>query len=277
MLGKQWDNSKFVCVGLDGDHGKIPQCCYCRASETITIENFICHIVNATKDAVCAYKPNLAFYLAYGADGVRILETIIRFIHDEAPDVPVILDAKFADIGNTNAGYAKFAFEYLGADAVTVNPYLGAEALQPFLDWKDKGIFILGRTSNTSAGEFQDLDLGGSSISQNRFPLYKYLAQRVAKYWNKNGNCGLVVGATCPDELQEVRGLVDDMPILIPGIGAQGGDIEKTVRAGKDSCGQGMIVNSSRGIIYASNGEDFADAARRETLKLNALINQYRN
>lgn len=234
-----------------------------------TIVAFNRAIVEATKDLVCAYKLNTAFYEAYGDQGLVALHRTIVNIHANAPDVPVILDAKRADIGNTNAGYVQAAFEFLQADAITVHPYLGAEALQPFLDCANKGIFVLCRTSNPGTGEFQYLSVNGE-------PLYCFVARRVANNWNKNGNCAVVVGATYPDELREVRGLVGDMPILIPGIGAQGGDVEKTVSAGKDSRGQGMIINSSRSIIFASKGEDFAEAARRETEKLRDLINQYR-
>jgi len=226
-------------------------------------------VVKTTKDLVCAYKPNIAFYEAHGSKGLAALQQTIKDIHALAPDVPVILDAKRGDIRNTNVGYAQMAFGFLGADAITVHPYLGAEALQPFLARAEKGVIVLCRTSNPGAGEFQDLSVNGE-------PLYRFVARRVASEWNKNGNCGLVVGATYPDELREVREIAPDMPILIPGIGAQGGDVEKTVSAGKDSRGQGMIVNSSHSIIFASKGADFAEAARRETEKLRDLINQYR-
>jgi len=197
------------------------------------------------------------------------LANTIKFIHQVAPEVPVILDAKRADIGNTNKGYVQAAFEELGVDAITVHPYLGKEALQPFLNRGDKGVFVLVRTSNPGAGEFQDLQVNGE-------PLYQIVARQVATEWNKNNNCGVVVGATYPEELLLIRQVVGDMPILIPGIGAQGGDVEKTVRAGKDSRGRGMIINSSRGIIFASAESDFPLAARRETIKLKNMINQYR-
>jgi len=243
------------------------------ASVSAAITMFNKAIVGETRDFACAYKPNFAFYMAHGSDGLKALYQTIACIRIVAPTVPVILDGKFGDIGNTNAGYVKLAFEYLGADAVTVSPYLGGEALQPFLDCKDKGIFVLCRTSNPGAGEFQD--------ARSRFDacyrsLFQHVAYQVAKSWNKNGNCGLVVGATYPDELREIRELAGDMPILIPGVGAQGGDVEKTVKAGKDSRGKGMIINSSRGIIFASKTEDFATAAGREAEKLHNLINQYR-
>ena len=276
MLEAQWSRGNFVCVGLDSEFGKIPKSLqwdqFWRERQDVgnVIVEFNRAIVEATKDLVCAYKPNAAFYEAHGDEGIGALQRTIADIHAIAPDVPVILDAKRADIDNTNAGYVDAAFGFLRADAITVHPYLGAEALQPFLARAEKGVIVLCRTSNPGAGEFQDLSVNGE-------PLYRFVARRVASEWNKNGNCALVVGATYPDELREVRELVgDDMPILIPGIGAQGGDVEKTVSAGKDSRGRGMIVNSSRGIIFASKGADFAEAARRETEKLRDFINQYR-
>ena len=295
LLEARWAEGKSVCGGLDSEFCKIPESAR-RQTTGRTILNFNEAIIDATKDAVCAYKPNVAFYEAYGEGGLRALGETIDYIQKYAPDVPVILDAKFADIGNTNAGYVKFAFEYLGADAVTVNPYLGGEALQPFLDCKDKGIFVLCRTSNLGADEFQDRDVMLTDDDQVLFfgdenkkeedmereewrsylPLYQYVAYKVAREWNENNNCAVVVGATYPGELREVRRIVGDMPILIPGVGTQGGDVEKAVREGKNSRGNGIIINSSRGIIFASNGADFAEAARRETLKLHTLINQYR-
>lgn len=275
LLESQWSRGNFVCVGLDSEYEKIPESVKKKASgDAGAILDFNRAIVDATSDSVCAFKPNSAFYEALGDVGWRALQNTIGYIHEVAPQVPVILDVKRADIGNTNNGYATAAFEYFFADAVTVHPYLGAEALQPFLERADKGIFVLCRTSNPGAGEFQDLRI--SDWGYVGSPLYKHVARQVAEKWNKNGNCALVVGATYPDELREVRGLVGDMPILIPGIGAQGGDLEKTVSAGKDSRGQGMIINSSRGIIFASKGADFAEAAHRETLKLRDMINQCR-
>ena len=294
LLRAKWDEGKFVCVGLDTDITKIPECVRGGEYEADIIVDFNKAIVNATKDLVCAYKPNTAFYEAYGSAGVTALRRTIEYIHAVAPDVPVILDAKRADIGNTNAGYVDAAFGYFKADAITVHPYLGAEALQPFLDCEDKGIIVLCRTSNKGAGEFQDrrvfvdqeeydfLTQVGADVRDDAgivhiTRLFKHVAYQVSRNWNKNSNCLLVVGATYPGELQKVRSIVGGMPILIPGIGAQGGDVEKTVLAGRDSRVQGMIINSSRGIIYASNGLDFAEAARAETLKLHNLINEYRN
>ena len=285
LLEARWAEGKFVCVGLDPEWEKIPECvrhlnkgkASPRAESSATedvIYGFCRAIVDATHDIACAFKPNAAFFEAHSADGIYALDGVIRYINKIAPGVPVIYDAKRADIGNTNNGYAKDAFDMLRADAITVHPYLGSEALKPFLDRKDKGVIVLCRTSNPGAGEFQDLrvmtDPGGRSSSS----LYRIVANQVAKKWNTNGNCAIVVGATYPEELKNARHIVGDMPILIPGIGAQGGDIEKTVTAGKDSRGRGMIINSSRGIIFASKGEDFAEAARRETLKLHEAIQE---
>ena len=296
LLEARWAEGNFVCVGLDSEYDKIPLSVPRDIQGPFgTITRFNRAIVEATKDIVCAYKPNTAFYEAFGDSGMLALQRTIVDIRDIAPDVPVILDAKRGDIGNTNAGYAQMAFDYLGADAITVNPYLGAEALKPFLDRAEKGVIVLCRTSNPGAGEFQDLRV---SITRREFdnmslgqwlaplftttatlPFYQYVAYRVAARsgeWSKNNNCALVVGATYPRELEEVRRIVGAMPILIPGVGTQGGDLEKTVKAGKDSRGRGMIINSSRGIIFASSGPDFADAARRATLALRDQINQYR-
>ena len=273
MLEAKWAEGKFVCVGLDSDILKIPRAYvphskYMSAGEVQLAFNTC--IVEETKDIACCYKPNIAFYEALGKDGLHSLREIIFHINEVAPSVPVILDAKRADIGNTNEGYVQMAFDYLKADAITVHPYLGQEALEPFLKLKDKGIFVLCRTSNPGAGEFQDIQLPSGVAT----PLYQYIALRVAMFWNKNGNCALVVGATYPEELAKVRRIIGDMPILIPGIGAQGGDLEQTVKAGKDSRGRGMIINSSRGIIFASSGTDFVKAARRETEKLHNSITQ---
>src|SRR5258708_7493420 len=278
-LEARWAKGNFVCVGLDSDYSLIPDFLKTIAAQDgfrgediveRVIEDFNRQIVESTSDLACAYKPNVAFYEAYGEAGLRGLKRTIDYIKYYYPEIPVILDAKRADIGNTNSGYVKSAFDVLGADAITVNPYFGEEALRPFLDRKDKGIIVLVRTSNVGAKEFQELPLENGEL------LYERVAGNVARNWNKNGNCAVVVGATAPRELARVRQIVGDMPILIPGIGAQGGELEATVKAGKDSRNQGMIINSSRGIIFASKGEDFAEAARAATEKLHAEINQYR-
>lgn len=297
MLEEQWAKGNFISVGLDVEFNRIPVHAYrhgkdFRLSVVETIVEFNRTIVKATWDRVCAYKLNYAFYAIHGAEGITALHETILNIHTCAPDVPVILDSKWADTGNTNVAYVKASFEYLQADAVTVSPYLGPEALQPFLNRKDRGIIVLCHTSDPGADEFQDLHTLSCDpknkpegltaqewlkmLCDDSMRLYERVAHDVSTKWNKNGNCALVVGATYTKELRRVREIVGDMPILIPGIGAQGGDVEATVSAGKDSHGQGMILHSSRGIIFASSDRNFADAARRETEKLRNSINQYR-
>lgn len=233
---------------------------------------FLKAIVWATRKSAGAYKPNAAFFEALGPEGETILGMLIEYIHESAPEVPVILDSKRGDIGKTNKGYVKGAFDWKRADGITISPYLGREASQPFLDCKDKIIFVLARTSNPGAGEFQDrqvlatpaeieeLDLpkrGGS------IPLYQVVARNVATSWNVNGNCALVVGATAPTELGQIRRAVPDAFLLIPGVGAQGGTLEDAAKNGMDAEGQGFIVNQSTSVLYASSGEDFAEAANR--------------
>jgi orotidine-5'-phosphate decarboxylase len=259
-----WEQKKFLCVGLDLDLKKIPESV--RSADMYhTLLDFNKAIIDATKTIVCAYKPNSAFYEAHTDAGWRALRDTIAYIHTVAPEVAVILDAKRADIGNTNNGYVASAFDDLGADAITVHPYMGIEALAPFLDRKDKGIIVLCRTSNPGAGEFQDVNIGGE-------PLYIKVARNVCEKWNTNNNCSLVVGATYPKELKAVRAVVGDMPLLIPAIGAQGGDIEATVRAGKNSRGEGMIISVSRSVIFASSQNDFANAAREEAQRFDSAI-----
>jgi orotidine-5'-phosphate decarboxylase len=256
-------NSSLLCVGLDPDLSKIP---VHLEKEKNPIFSFNKEIIDATHHLVCSYKPNSAFYEAYGENGIFQLKMTFDYLKEKYPEIPVILDAKRADIGSTNKGYVQFAFEYLNADAITLHPYLGKEALKPFLDNADKGCFILCKTSNPGAGEFQNLKAGGK-------PLYKVVAEKVATDWNKNQNCMLVVGATYPKELLEVRKIIGDITILVPGVGAQGGDIESTLKNGLNSKKRGLIISSSRGIIYASSGKNFAEKAREEVVKLNEGIN----
>lgn len=264
LLSAQWDAKRFLCVGLDTDFEKLPDEWGNRGVHD-GIYGFNRAIVDATKDIAGSYKPNAAFYEAHGDQGIAALRATIMYIREVAPEIPVILDAKRADIGNTNLGYTAFAFDHLSADAVTVHPYLGSEALEPFLERADKGIIVLCRTSNPGAGELQDLSVEGE-------PLYMRVARCVSEKWNTRSNCGLVVGATYPQELSAVRALVGDMPILIPGIGIQGGDIEKTVAAGRDANGRGMVISVSRAITQASTGSDFAEAARNKSQELHDAI-----
>lgn len=260
-------NNSLVCVGLDSDVEKLPNFL---KKEDYAQYDFNRAIIDATYDLVCAYKPNSAFYEAQGNKGLVELRMTCDYIAQKYPEIPIILDAKRADIGNTNKGYIYSAFEYLKADAITLSPYLGKEALTPFLKREENGCIILCKTSNPGAGEFQDLEINGE-------PLYKIVAKKVATEWNTHNNCLLVVGATYPDELKEIRQITGDMTFLVPGIGAQGGEVEKTIKAGLNSKKRGLIINSSRGIIFASNGPDFADKAREETKKLKDEINKYRN
>lgn len=273
-LKELWQVGNFVCVGLDSKYERIPE----TVREGLSVEKamfrFNQQIVDGTHDLVCAYKPNIAFYEAQGKQGLEALIATVAYIHQEYPGIPVILDAKRGDIGSTNEGYVKAAFDLIGADAITVHPYLGREALRPFLDRADKGILVLCRTSNPGAGEFQDLPVKHPDLGE--IPFYQMVAHQVATEWNTQGNCALVVGATYPEEAARVREIAPDLPVLIPGVGAQGADVEKAVRANRDARREGMIINSSRGIIFASSGPDFAEAARRETSKLGELINQYR-
>jgi orotidine-5'-phosphate decarboxylase len=266
-----WQRDNFVCVGLDSDYEQIPDVIKTGRSVEDALFHFNREIIDATHDLVCAYKPNAAFYEAQGEAGWRALVTSVRYMHETYPQIPVILDAKRADIGSTNLGYVQSAFDYIGVDAITVHPYLGREALASFLARKEKGIFVLVKTSNPGSGEFQDLPVG-----PEQEPLYLVVARHVAQEWNSNGNCAIVVGATYPEELRRARALVGDMPILIPGIGTQGGEVAATVQAGKDSRGGGMIISASRSIIFASKESDFAEAARVAAEQLRAEINRYR-
>lgn len=290
-LQAKFDEGKFVCVGLDSKFAKLPPHLMEPRRRGIDPQaNFNYEIVMATRDIVCSYKPNLAFYEERGPIGWEVLDRTLSMIKRTAPDVPVILDGKRGDIGNTNDGYVAAAFDWLRADAITVPPYMGKESLAPFLNRADKGVIVLCRTSNPGAGEFQDIQIPITRAQSDTLgltdegdwetgktwptsiPLYLQVAHNVATDWNANGNCCLVVGATAPSELAQVRRIVGDMPILIPGVGAQGGDLEATVRAGADSRGQGMIINNSRGVIFASSGEDFAEAARATVERMNEQI-----
>lgn len=371
-LEKKWDEGKFVCVGLDPSWEKIPECVKQAAKEKSSpgglvfqrgVVAFLRPIIEKTRDLVCAYKPNSAFFEEAGPEGMWTLAEVIRLIQAIAPEVPVIGDQKRADIGSTNKGYAGGAFDALEMDSVTVNPYFGGGSLAPFLDYEkadakvkkgDKGVIVLCRTSNPEASEFQDrltlvsaeeldselklLAAAGVTTAESMkgmwhsatmakssykkeldaelkllaatgvttvdttvermrsewikattkgkecwaMPFYQWVAIRFAARWNGHGNCALVVGATAPQELAEVRALVGDtMTLLLPGIGFQqkgtplNEQVEQTVRAGKDSHGRGFIINASRSVLYASGGEDFAEAARAEVVKLNWLIEQY--
>jgi orotidine-5'-phosphate decarboxylase len=269
-LRRRWtDANSLLCVGLDPEPEKFPA--HLR-DDPDAVFAFCRSIVDATADLVCAFKPQIAHFAAVGAEDA--LRRVIAHVHTQHPDVPVILDSKRGDIGSTAAYYAHEAFERYVADAATVNPYLGRDSAQPFLDRADKGVVVLCRTSNPGSGEFQSLRLDASDGTSQ--PLYQVVAQRVANEWNTNGNCLLVMGATWPQELAEVRALVGDLPFLVPGIGAQGGDVEAVLRNGRDRNGAGLVISSSRAILYASAGHDFADAARAAAQAQRDAINRYR-
>jgi len=250
-LDAAWAKSdSALCVGLDPDINKLPAHL---KNDPLGIQKFCIDIVDATADTVCAFKPQIAYFAAVGAEAQ--LQAVCDHIRTQYPHVVLILDAKRGDIGDTAALYAREAFERYQADAVTVNPYLGTDSLMPFLQTPGKGTIVLCRTSNSGSGEFQSKMVNGTS-------LYKHVAITAASTWRDIGDTALVMGATYPQELAEVRGIVGDMPFLVPGIGAQGGDIVSAVRAGRNDEGTGLIINSSRAVLYASNREDFAQASR---------------
>lgn len=255
-------NQSLLCVGLDTDTNLMP---------IDDVFEFNRAIIDATRDLVCCYKPNLAFYEALGPKG---LEALRRTVEHIPFDIPVIGDAKRGDIGNTARAYASALFDYYGFDAVTANPYMGGDTLAPFLDYADRGVFIVCRTSNPGSGDFQSLPVTRPNGEQKS--LYMEVAARCNE-WNVSGNVGLVVGATYPKELQNVRALCPDLSILIPGIGAQGGDLQASVVNGLDARGGGILISASRQVLYASKGPDFAELARDAALDLRNRINECRS
>jgi orotidine-5'-phosphate decarboxylase len=264
-LERAWASADtLLCVGLDPDPARLPR--HLTGAEYPMFE-FGRAIVDATADLVCAFKPQIAYYAAAGAEDQ--LEMTIGHIRRHHPGIPVILDAKRGDIGSTAGMYAKEAFERYQADAVTVNPYLGFDALAPFLEFSDKGVIVLCRTSNPGAREVQDLESKGRK-------LYQIIAEKAARDWNAKGNVLLVVGATYPGELAQIRAIVGDMPILVPGVGAQGGDVAAVVANGATAGGTGLIISTSRAVLYAGSGEDYAGAARSAAQKLRDEINRCR-
>jgi len=258
-------NNSLLCVGLDIDEEKMPKFLFKSSRQPFL--DFNKSIINATKDIVCAYKLNMAFYEVLGKKGIDLLEKTMKHI---PKDIVIILDGKRNDIGNSARKYAQSLFDNFKADAVTINPYLGLDSIAPFLAYKDKCSFILCKTSNASAVDFQDLN-----VSSN--PLYQIIAKKI-KDWNENDNCGAVVGATYPDELKTIRNILgENIPLLIPGVGKQGGDVKYTVKHGTNKKGEMAIVNSSRGIIFAGNNENFLDISRHKALLLRDEINNYRD
>jgi orotidine-5'-phosphate decarboxylase len=255
QLQSAWaSQGSMLCVGFDPDPKRLPANLQGKPEG---IYEFCREIADATADLVCAFKPQFAYFASQRAEAQ--LEKLIRHLKDKYPHIPVILDSKRGDIGSTADHYALEAFERYGADAVTVNPYMGFDTIQPYLKHEGKGVIVLCRTSNPGGSDLQFLN-----IAPNGEPLYLHVAKLAAQHWNDSGQISLVVGATFPEEIAKVRAIVGDMPLLIPGIGAQGGDIDATVSAGKiaGKPGSGMMINSSRAILYASSGSDFSQAAR---------------
>ncbi len=264
-LTSAWnERNSLLWVGLDPDPARLPEHLKGQAD---AILHFCRAIVDATADLVCCFKPQIAYFSACRAE--EQLEELVAHIHSRHPGVPVILDAKRGDIGSTAEQYAIEAFERYQADAVTINPYLGRDSVAPYLAYRDKGVILLCRTSNPGGSDLQFLNVGGEK-------LYERLARLVSDEWNEGGQCGLVVGATFPREIARVRELTGNMPLLVPGIGTQGGDIEATVRAGCNDNGNGLMINSSRAILYASRGEDYAAASRSVARETRDAINRHR-
>ena len=256
-------NQSMLCVGLDPEPSRFPGALKGNANK---IYDFCAAIVDATADTVIAFKPQIAYFAAHRAEGQ--LERLMEHMRRVAPQVPIILDAKRGDIGSTAEQYAIEAFERYGADAVTLSPFMGFDSVQPYLKYHDKGAFLLCRTSNKGGDDLQNQRL--SSVPSEPL-LYEHVARLAQGAWNTNGQLGLVVGATYPNEIERVRAIAQHLPLLIPGVGAQGGDALATVRAGWRHDAP-IIVNSSRAILYASNGDDFAQAARAEASKTRALL-----
>jgi orotidine-5'-phosphate decarboxylase len=260
-------HDSLLCVGLDPDIGRFPGVLQGRSD---AVFEFCRAIIDATASYACAFKPQIAYFAALAAEDQ--LQAICDYLNQNYPDIPIVLDAKRGDIGATAEQYAREAFERYKADAVTVNPYMGFDSIEPYLQWNEKGVIVLCRTSNPGGSDLQSLLVDGQ-------PLYQHVARLVAQQWNRNGQCALVVGATFPQEIAEVRKIVGEMPLLVPGIGAQGGDIEATVLAGQTREGTGMMINSSRAILYAKqvDGEGFADAAARVARETRDAINEFRH
>jgi len=265
LRAAQERNNTWLCVGLDTDPDKMPSPLRSRADAIVAFNQAI---IDATRDLVCAFKPNLAFYLPHGHAGMDALAETVTVI---PRDIPVILDAKFGDIESTARGYARFAFDTLGVDAVTLNPYLGADAIAPFLEYADRAVFLLAHTSNPGASDLQDAFVVVDTLEPMTEALYIRVA-RLAKLLKGKGEIGMVVGATFPEQLRQVREANSSAIFLVPGIGTQGGSLAEAVEFGSNEMGIGPIINASRAILYASSGEDYAAAARSAAIKLRDQI-----
>jgi orotidine-5'-phosphate decarboxylase len=261
QLEARWTGSDtMLCVGLDPNPARLPKTA---SGAAVPVYDFCRDIIDATADTVCAFKPQFAYFAAMRE--LDALERLTAYIHERHPGIPVILDAKRGDIGSTARAYAVEAFEVYGADAVTLSPYMGFDTVEPYLEYEDKGVFLLCRTSNPGGADIEMLQAGERKV-------FEHVAANASERWNTNGEMGLVVGATFPGELAAVRRLAPKLPFLVPGIGAQGGDINAAVRAGVTASGWGMVINSSRAVIYAGNGPDFADAARAKAIETRDAI-----
>lgn len=259
-------HDSLLCVGLDPDLKRFPAHLQGRSDAVFA---FCKGIVDATADLACAFKPQIAYFAAACAEDQ--LQELIAYIHEKYPAVPVVLDAKRGDIGATAQQYAREAFERYDADALTVNPYMGFDSVEPYLEYSDRGLIVLCRTSNPGGSDLQNLAVEGGA------KLYQHVAGLVAGKWNVHGQNALVVGATFPQELADVRRIVGDLPLLVPGIGAQGGDVEATVKAGQSATGTGLMISSSRAILYAGSGEDYAEQARKVALATRDEVNLFRS
>jgi orotidine-5'-phosphate decarboxylase len=265
LLARAWTRSQsLLCVGLDPDPARLPASLQGQPNALL---QFCSAVVDATADLVCAFKPQIAYFAAHGAEDQ--LQQLIAYIHRAHPGIPVILDAKRGDIGPTAQQYAREAFERYQADAVTLSPFMGWDSIEPYLAYPERGLILLCRTSNPGGADLQTLDVGGE-------PLYERIARLAAGPWNRSGQMGLVVGATAPAELARVRALAPALPLLVPGVGAQGGDITTTVQAGCSADGTGMMINASRAVLYARDDAEFAAGARAAALALSDAINQAR-
>lgn len=292
-LRQRWQAAdSMLCVGLDPDPARIPAHL---GTGPEAIDRFCRDIIAATADTVCAFKPQIAYFAAQGAE--EVLAGLIAHIHAKHPGIPVILDAKRGDIGSTARQYGVEAFDRFKADALTLSPFMGFDSIEPYFEWAGRGLILLCRTSNPGGNDLQALSVlpagnatgippGAQSPRQSASDtasgaqpekLYEHLARLAAGPWNVNGELGLVVGATFPDELARVRALAPRLPLLVPGVGAQGGDVNATVRAGLDADGYGLVINSSRAILYAGKGIDFADQARKAAVATRDAIRAARD
>lgn len=260
------ENNSLLCLGLDSELSKLPEQIQTNSNPQFEFNKAI---IDATRDLVCAYKPNPAFYEARGDRGVVELKMTCDYLKKTYPEIPIIIDAKRGDIGNTNNGYAKYVFQYLQADAITVMPYMGIESLEPYFNYTDKGIIVGCHSSNPGAKEFQELIIDNN-------PLYRIVADQLVKQHGNSPNCMIFMGATYPEQLTGIREIVGDMTMLVPGIGTQGGDLRTFIKSGLNSQKTGLIINASRSIIFSSPFADFALKAREQTIKLKEEINKYR-